>query len=820
MTLTARLVRSQAPARPSATAARRARWALVLLGPALLAACGKSGGSFTPPDEPPPTVDLPEFAYATRALAARLGDPLTPAVPSQTGDGSLDAWVLSGSLPTGLVFDDQTGTFSGTPTALAAPRIVRVTATNNDGEYTQDLVVSVGGELRFAYSANAGDNTLNELQANGALQTLEHDGYVVQSAGEAAPQDVQADPLGRLVYSLNSFGLTPYLVDADSGDLTAGTPISLGSGPHALYVHPSGDWLYVSSAGSDRVRAYQVDAVNGTLTLLEQETTAAGPTDLAGDASGRFLIVAHASSEELRSFLIDPATGALTPGDTLALPTVVTPDVALCPLGERLYVVLQQPFAGVLRVDVEPETGAMSLGPTATAGSTPVRVVVEPGRRFAYVLNQGSATISYYSIADATGTLTSLGTLPSTASTVDLRFTRDGRRAFAVDSTGRTARLYEREDDGRLTQTGALYLRQGPRALALVEGAAAPVKRLASLYALNETSQDVVTLSVDPTLGTVSDSGLTPAPTGVGPRDLALDPRGRFAWVSNETEETITIYTLQPDGSLVVAGTRTGLNGTLPGPLTVDTTGRFLYVSLATFNLLGMFAIEPDGMLTVIGTRPLELVPEAIVADPSGLYLYAVNGGNGVSEFGSFRAFRIDPTTGVLTKVDPLVVGTGHPTSLVLTADGRRAYSTQRDLDLAVAWDVSADGQLHAVGAGSSAMAEPVSVALTPDERFAFVTSFDATALGSLLLYDVDPATGRLYNQATGTTTWRAATPAGLQPLAVEIDREGGYVYVLSQTSEDVRVFALDPDTALLTEVQALQRGMKPIRLRRRDALQ
>lgn len=795
---------------------------LLLAASGWLAGCGSSGGSADPPVTPPPSVDLPAFSYPERVILAAVGEALAPQTPTATGTGSLDGFSLEGDLPAGVVFNSASGTFSGTPGDLAAPRSLRVTATNADGSFTQELSLAVSGPLRFAYSANLGDNTLSELWSEDGAGSLEHDGYTPQTPAEAAPGDVQADPFGRLVYALNTFAITPYLVDPVTGDLTAGTPESLGSGPHSLYVHPSGDYVYVASGAADRLRAYAVDASTGVLTLLEQETTGVGPTDLAGDANGRFVIVGHETGEELKSYLIDASTGLLTLADSEALVTVISPDIELGPLGESLYVVLSAPFEGVLRVNVDTATGALSLGPTTTAGSGPSRLVMAPDRRHAYVLNSGSADITYYEVAAENGKLTELGTLPSTATTVSLRFSKDGSVAAAVDPDEREARLYTREADGTLTQTGSVLLRELPQSLAFVEGASRVTRVMDTLYALNGDSDDITVFRVDAQLGTIDDGGLPTVPTGAGPADLAIDPTGAWAFASNGSAQTVTVYAVQPNGDLVDNGTLLDLSSSNPGPaeLVVDPSGRFLYVALETFDILGMYAIQPDGSLALIGTRPIDVVPEALVCDPAGLYLYVVQGGDGGAANGSFRQFAIDAQSGVLSLVSPDIVATGHPMNLEFTAGGARAYAAHRGIDLAVGWEVKANGRMQAIGAGSSTQNEPVDVAVTPDERFAFVAVEDSSAQGALLLYDVDPANGRLYNSTTGQATWRNAIGAGLNPVAVEVSPDGRFLYSLGQTSEDVRVFSIDPDTAFLAEVQVMSRGLRPLELRRRDQLQ
>ncbi len=795
---------------------------LLVVAALFLAACGQSGGFVEPPVEPPPEVDQPEFSYSERVLLTELGVAMAPLTPVVTGPEQIQTWSLEGELPPGLSFDPQSGEISGTPTELSPSRALTVVGTNADGSDSVRLTVSVSGVQRFAYSANSGDNTLGLLVANQVMSRLENNGFLTQSPGESNPQDIQADPYGRLVYAVNSFALTPYLVDAQSGKLVAGTPLAIGAGPHSLYVHPGGEFVYLTSSGTDRLRVLAVDAALGQLSEVQQVLTAVEPTDIAGDPSGRFLVVGHENSQELRSYMIDPDSGELLLAQTLALPGAVAPDIEVDPLGEALYVVLRQPLEGVLRCAVDPETAQMTIGSTVSSGSSPLAMVVEPGRRFAYVLNQGSGDISYYSVASSNGKLTRLGELPSTAGAVSMRFSGDGRTALVIDQTSREARRYELQADGTLLLDGSTRLRQAPVALASVEGAGSVARAADRIYVLNSDSSDVTLFHVDSETGAVTDNGAAPFPTSTAPVDFALDPLGRFAYASSPTENHIQAFSVEPNGALTDLATPFVLPaGSVPSQLIVDRSGRFLYATLKGFKLLGMFRIEADGSLTSLGTRPILLEPERLVIDPEGLYLYVVQGGNRVQETGSFRSFRINAADGILVANSQTTTSApGHPMTMRFTASGKRAYSPQYNFDLLAPWNLSTTGSASVVAPGTSSEKEPVDIALSQDEALAFVACKDETGNGSVVVYDIEPSTGKLWNAESGANTWRHIVAAGVTPVAVETSHEGRFFYILSETSEELRVFSIDPETGLPLQLQIADTGLRPTRMVRRTRIQ
>ena len=78
-----------------------------------------------------------------------------PLAPTVTGSGTVDAWTISPSLPSGLVFDTATGTISGTPDELLVRTMFTITATNTGGSATAYVNLTVVDEVpTVAYLPN------------------------------------------------------------------------------------------------------------------------------------------------------------------------------------------------------------------------------------------------------------------------------------------------------------------------------------------------------------------------------------------------------------------------------------------------------------------------------------------------------------------------------------------------------------------------------------------------------------------------------------------------------------------------------------------
>ncbi len=121
--------------------------------------------------------------------------------------------------------------------------------------------------------------------------------------------------------------------------------------------------------------------------------------------------------------------------------------------------------------------------------------------------------------------------------------------------------------------------------------------------------------------------------SGSGPRHLAFHPSGRFAYVINELESSVTALawdaahgTLDPLQSV----------STLPPDFTgeshcsdlqLSTDGKFLYGANRGHDSIFLAAIDSDsGRLTPLGTHPtLGATPRQFSLDPSGKFLVVAN---------------------------------------------------------------------------------------------------------------------------------------------------------------------------------------------------
>jgi DNA-binding beta-propeller fold protein YncE len=179
----------------------------------------------------------------------------------------------------------------------------------------------------------------------------------------------------------------------------------------------------------------------------------------------------------------------------------------------------------------------------------------------------------------------------------------------------------------------------------------------------------VASIAPDGTLTPVACSALNCA-AGAEPAGLAITPSGRFAYVANSDDGTISAYSVNEDGSLrplsCPAPTCTGLSG--PNGVTIDPAGRFLYVTAISDNKVAPFAIGDDGSLTPIACNPIAncatgLSPQDIAMAPSGRFVYTTNSASdsvsvlAVGADGSLSPVSCNPATDCKTGDTPDGVG-------------------------------------------------------------------------------------------------------------------------------------------------------------------
>jgi 6-phosphogluconolactonase (cycloisomerase 2 family) len=287
-----------------------------------------------------------------------------------------------------------------------------------------------------------------------------------------------------------------------------------------------------------------------------------------------------------------------------------------------------------------------------------------------FVASQGDSSVSSFSIDLSTGLLTANGSGVATGGVPSATLlAASGTVLFIANSGSNNISTYTVKTDGTLTAAGSTQP-AGMTPLSMAMDSAGHF-----LFVANQG------LQVDPASGTisvfaVSSTTLTEvpgspfvvaapgAPGGTGPSGVAVTPDGKFLYVANEFDSTVSKFSVDASGVLT-RGPVVPVGNT-PATLAITADGGFLYVANA--STISGFAIcdqvltscndptSPDGSLTVIAGSPFSagIQPVAIVAAPSGKFLFAVNRqSNQISEY------KVATGTGVLAANTQAAISTG-----------------------------------------------------------------------------------------------------------------------------------------------------------------
>lgn len=321
---------------------------------------------------------------------------------------------------------------------------------------------------------------------------------------------------------------------------------------------------------------------------------------------------------------------------------------------------------GIYRLFLDTATGALRLGGVAAKATNPSYLALHPNGRVLYAVNevseyQGEPTgaVSAFSIDRASGALTLMNQQKSHGKApCYISIDRNAKVAFVANYVGGSITSIPVRRDGRLDAPktvvkhdgkGADPVRQtAPHAHCILPD---PTNRF--VLAVDLGIDAVLTYRLDERTGsiTVMTPGAATKP-GAGPRHLTFHPTGRFAYLVNELDSTLTVFTYDGErGALIeVQVTPASPNGTVPDNHPADVhvapSGRHMYVSNRGDDTIAVFVIDPaSGQVT-----PVQQIstggkfPRNFTLDPTGKFLVVAN-----QRSDSLLSYRVDGESGRLT---------------------------------------------------------------------------------------------------------------------------------------------------------------------------
>ncbi len=202
--------------------------------------------------------------------------------------------------------------------------------------------------------------------------------------------------------------------------------------------------------------------------------------------------------------------------------------------------------------------------------------------------------------------------------------------------------------------------------------------------------------------------------------------------------------------------------------------------------------------------------PSFLAIHPSQEFLYAVNE---VSQFGnkpsgSVTAFKLDPATGKLTKLNEQASGGVGPCHLVVDAEGKHVLTANYGSGSAAVIALQADGSLgeitsvsqhHGTGPNKDRQEGPHAHSINLDKanRFAFAADL---GLDKVMVYHYNARKGSL--KPNNPPDFRTAPGAG--PRHFAFHPSGKFAYVINELNSTVTALSYDYERGVLKEIQTI----------------
>lgn len=154
---------------------------------------------------------------------------------------------------------------------------------------------------------------------------------------------------------------------------------------------------------------------------------------------------------------------------------------------------------------------------------------------------------------------------------------------------------------------------------------------------------------------------------GAGPRHLVFHPSGKWFYVINELNSTLSFcsFNATTGESKLIKSISTLLPEDVdienyPAAIRIHTNGKFLYSSNRGHNSIALFSVGDDGSPTLIETKSTEGDwPRDFNIDPSGNFLIVAN-----QRSNNLTAFKIDQEDGTLESLN-ISTETSEPTCVL-----------------------------------------------------------------------------------------------------------------------------------------------------------
>ena len=323
---------------------------------------------------------------------------------------------------------------------------------------------------------------------------------------------------------------------------------------------------------------------------------------------------------------------------------------------------------GIYSVRLDPLTGRLSEPVLAVETPNPTFLAWHPDHRVLYASGEGPDTAGKitggavaFTYDAATGSLARLNARGTGGGATHLATDATGRMLVTVNYNGGFTAAFPLAADGSIGPRASFLAHAGPLGPNPVRQekphphsvSISPDNRFAFVADLG--LDRVLAYRLDPATGTLApnDPAFIATPPGTGPRHTKFSRDGRFFYILNEIDGSISVCAYD-----AARGAGTPIQHISPLPagfkvtdpdraaeIRVHPNGRFVYASNRGHESLAVFAIQTDGTLQLIELVPCGgKHPRNFELSPDGHWLVCAN-----QNSNNVVGFKVDATTGRLT---------------------------------------------------------------------------------------------------------------------------------------------------------------------------
>lgn len=331
------------------------------------------------------------------------------------------------------------------------------------------------------------------------------------------------------------------------------------------------------------------------------------------------------------------------------------------------------PSQGIYRSVLDLESGKLSEPSLVAETPNPSFLVIHPNQRFLYCVSEAgpSGVVRAFAVERQTGALSLLNERPSGgAGPCHVSMDQTGRVLLVANYGSGSAAVLPVGADGRLGEPICSVQhkgssidprrQRGPHAHSIN---VSPDNRFAFVADLGLDKIMVYRLGIDHAKITAHDPAFVRVRPGAGPRHVAFDRQGKFAYVINELDGTVTAFAY---GSHAGVLTEIQTISTLPrgftgsngcAELCLHPNGQFLYASNRGHDSIAIYRVDAaQGTLSLIEHQTTAIeTPRNFCLDPTGRYCLVAN-----QSADTVVVFRVDVRSGQLVPTEH-AVSVGRP---------------------------------------------------------------------------------------------------------------------------------------------------------------